>query len=128
MIRQIREVKVIDLITYSLIPPLIIAALWIITPLYLVEFITQHISVKPYVIYTVAGIITYFPLKRWAIGVVLVYKAFAPMSVRARCLFTPTCSTYMIMAIGKYGLFIGAIKGFCRVLRCHPPNGGVDYP
>ena len=124
MIRQIREVKVIDLITYSLLPPIFIAALWILTPTVLVD----RIPTEPYIVYIVAGVITYFPLKRWAIGVVLVYKAFAPMSVRSRCLFTPTCSTYMIMAIRKYGIVIGLIKGIYRVARCHPPNGGVDYP
>ena len=59
---------------------------------------------------------------------VLAYKAFAPLSLRSRCRFTPTCSTYMIMAINKYGLFIGVGKGIGRVLRCKPPNGGVDYP
>ena len=124
MIKQIREVKIIDLITYFLLPPIFIAALWIITPTLLVE----RIPTEPYIVYIAAGVITYYPLKRWAIGTVLVYKAFAPMSVRARCLFTPTCSTYMIMAIGKYGLFIGAIKGIGRILRCKPPNGGEDYP
>ena len=124
MIRQIREIKVIDLITYTLLPPIFIAALWIITPTLLVDLIPT----EPYIVYIAAGVITYFPLKRWAIGAVLAYKAFAPMSVRSRCLFTPTCSTYMIMAIAKYGLFIGVIKGIGRILRCKPPNGGVDYP
>ena len=56
------------------------------------------------------------------------YKAFAPMSIRNRCRFEPTCSTYMIMAIIKYGLFIGVIKGIKRLFRCKPPNGGVDLP
>ena len=56
------------------------------------------------------------------------YKAYAPMEVRDRCLFVPTCSTYMIMAIQKYGLLIGVIKGIKRIRRCHLPNGGVDYP
>jgi len=59
---------------------------------------------------------------------VLVYKAFAPIDVRRQCRFTPTCSTYMIMAVKKYGIIIGIIKGIRRILRCKPPNGGVDYP
>ncbi|MBQ3572358.1 MAG: membrane protein insertion efficiency factor YidD [Clostridia bacterium] len=74
------------------------------------------------------AIISYFLLKRSVIGAVLIYKAFAPMSVRDRCRFTPTCSTYMIMAINKYGLFRGVFKGIGRLLRCKPPNGGEDYP
>ena len=56
------------------------------------------------------------------------YKAFAPMEMRDRCRFVPTCSTYMIMAIKKYGIIRGVIKGIKRIRRCVPPNGGVDYP
>jgi putative membrane protein insertion efficiency factor len=70
----------------------------------------------------------YYLLKRFAVGLVLVYKAFAPMSLRDSCRYTPTCSTYMIMAINKYGLFFGVIKGIRRLLRCKPPYGGEDYP
>jgi len=71
---------------------------------------------------------SYYLLKRIAIGAVLAYKAFAPMSVRNECRFTPSCSTYMVMAINKYGLFIGVYKGIRRIIRCKPPNGGEDYP
>lgn len=44
------------------------------------------------------------------------------------CLFIPSCSNYMILAIEKYGLIKGITKGVKRILRCVPPNGGVDYP
>lgn len=121
---QIREVKVIDLFTHAFLAPLLIAAIWIVTPLFLVDLI----KISPVYIYVGAALLTYYPLKWSAIGAVLVYKACAPMHVRSRCLFTPTCSTYMIMAIYKFGLFIGVIKGIRRILRCKPPNGGVDYP
>ena len=121
---QIREVKVIDLFTHAFLAPLLIAAIWIATPLWLVDII----DVSSVYVYVGAGLLTYYPLKWSAIGAVLLYKAFAPLEVRSRCLFTPTCSTYMIMAIYKFGLFIGVIKGIRRVFRCKPPNGGVDYP
>lgn len=124
MITQLREVRIIDLIIYAFISPIVLAAIWILTPLVLVKFI----PIPNWIIYTAAGIISYFPLKRWIIGLVLSYKAFAPLSVRGRCRFVPTCSTYMIMAINKYGLFIGVCKGVNRVFRCKPPNGGIDYP
>ena len=124
MHRQVREVKVIDLITHALLSPLLIAAIWVITPIYFVDTLSSH----PTIIYVGAALLTYYPLKWTTIGAVLVYKALAPMSVRSRCLFTPTCSTYMIMAIYKYGLFIGVVKGIRRIMRCKPPNGGEDYP
>ena len=124
MVSQIREVKVVDLITHANLSPLLIMIIWTATPCWLVRVI----PLEPVYIYVGAGLLTYYPLKWTAIGAVLVYKATAPMSVRSRCLFKPTCSTYMIMAIYKYGLFIGVIKGIRRILRCKPPNGGIDYP
>lgn len=45
------------------------------------------------------------------------------------CRFQPTCSQYMIEAIGKYGLFRGFAKGLMRLSRCHPWHpGGYDPP
>jgi putative component of membrane protein insertase Oxa1/YidC/SpoIIIJ protein YidD len=34
----------------------------------------------------------------------------------------------MILAIEKYGVVKGVIKGIRRILRCNYPNGGIDYP
>jgi putative membrane protein insertion efficiency factor len=61
----------------------------------------------------------------WLIG--FYRKSITPYTPPS-CRFTPTCSTYMIMAINKYGLLIGLFKGIRRLLRCKPPNGGEDYP
>ena len=123
---QIREVRVIDLITYSVLSPLFFVGMWI-AGIFLLPGVTLPPVIRT-VVYVAMAIISYFLLKRSVIGVVLLYKAFAPMSVRERCRFTPTCSTYMIMAINKYGLFRGVFKGIGRLLRCKPPNGGEDYP
>ena len=125
MRKQIREIKIIDLITYAIIPAILIALVWTIGLSHLPKLLKYELVWWVYVIY---GVVTYFLTKRLAIGLVLFYKAFAPLSVRSECRFEPTCSTYMIMAIQKYGLIIGVIKGFKRLLRCRPPNGGVDYP
>ena len=126
MSMQIREVRVIDLITYSLLSPLFFVGMWI-GGIFLLPNLA-FASIITTGIYAVMAIISYFLLKRSVIGAVLLYKAFAPISVRERCRFTPTCSTYMIMAINKYGLFRGVFKGIGRLLRCKPPNGGEDYP
>ena len=124
--KQIREVRVRDLITFLPLSTVLLAALWVLFGVF------YSVMIKiPYVFYPVlliSIVLTYYLLKRIAIGAVLMYKAFAPMSVRDNCRFTPTCSTYMIMAINKYGLFIGVIKGIKRITRCRIPNGGVDYP
>jgi len=45
------------------------------------------------------------------------------------CRFYPSCSEYCYQAIEKYGTIKGIIKGFKRILRCHPWNkGGIDLP
>lgn len=67
-------------------------------------------------------------LKRLVASAVLLYQRFAPEKVRASCLFTPSCSEYMLLAIEKYGVIKGVGKGIKRLRRCHPPNGGVDFP
>ena len=121
---KIREIRVKDLLTYFLLPLVILTGLWLTYGLYLVKL---HISIN-IISCVLFSALSYFLLKRFAIGCVLLYKATAPMSVRDTCRFEPTCSTYMIMAIKKYGLFRGLYKGFRRIVRCKPPNGGIDYP
>jgi putative membrane protein insertion efficiency factor len=45
------------------------------------------------------------------------------------CRFEPSCSAYFLAAVRKYGPFLGAWKGVCRICRCHPWHpGGVDPP
>ena len=123
--KQIREIRVADLLSYLLLPLVLTA---VQCALYI--FISRQKLPSPFklIIYIAMVPVSYYLLKRLAIGLVLAYKAFAPMSLRRQCRFEPSCSTYMVMAINKYGLFIGAYKGLRRILRCHPPNGGEDYP
>ncbi|HMP69679.1 MAG TPA: membrane protein insertion efficiency factor YidD [Pirellulaceae bacterium] len=46
-----------------------------------------------------------------------------------QCRFQPTCSSYFIQAVEKYGVIRGTFRGIRRVLRCHPFNrGGCDPP
>jgi putative membrane protein insertion efficiency factor len=47
----------------------------------------------------------------------------------AVCRFSPSCSEYFILAVGKYGPVRGACKGLGRICRCHPWHpGGYDPP
>lgn len=123
--KRLREVFVYDLILYAVCSPFALAGIWIVY----VRFLGDQLARPWNIVSLIAAIVlTYVFVKRLAIGCVLCYKAFAPIGVRDNCRYTPTCSTYMIMAINKYGLFIGVIKGLRRIKRCKPPNGGVDYP
>ncbi len=47
---------------------------------------------------------------------------FTPSS----CRYTPTCSSYMLEALKKHGLFLGGWLGVKRILSCHP-WGGSGY-
>ena len=76
---------------------------------------------------TVVLVILLF-IKRFVVLLVLLYQRFAPERIRASCVFEPTCSNYMLMAIDKYGFWIGLFKGIARLFKCHHPNGGKDYP
>ena len=66
--------------------------------------------------------------KRIMIGAVLLYQKYAPLKLRQACLFEPSCSEYMLLAIQKYGAVKGVWKGIGRLMRCRYPNGGIDYP
>lgn len=56
------------------------------------------------------------------------YQRFAPKLLRSACMFQPSCSEYMKQCIIKYGVFRGVKRGFKRIKRCRPPNGGLDEP
>ncbi len=121
--KQIREIRIIDIFKYFVLSSILIASVWIAYSICI-----KKIDFQWWVFLIAAIVLTYILLRYFLIGLVLLYKAFAPLSVRGRCRFEPTCSTYMIMAIKKFGVLVGVIKGIRRIFRCKPPNGGVDYP
>ncbi|MBI5723677.1 MAG: membrane protein insertion efficiency factor YidD [Planctomycetes bacterium] len=44
-----------------------------------------------------------------------------------QCRFIPTCSSYMIQSLQKYGAIKGTLKGLWRLIRCNPfCKGGYD--
>lgn len=46
-------------------------------------------------------------------------NAISPFTASS-CRFEPTCSSYMIEALQKHGLFRGIFLGTKRILSCHP--------
>lgn len=67
-------------------------------------------------------------MKKVIIKIIKFYQKKAPKKIRQACLYEPSCSNYMILAIEKYGTLKGVCKGIKRIIRCKPPNGGIDYP
>jgi len=44
------------------------------------------------------------------------------------CRFTPTCSTYTIKALERFGIWKGLLLSVWRILRCNPFNKGGEDP
>lgn len=78
-------------------------------------------------IHKISTAITFF-IKKTIIKSIRLYQRYAPARIRNQCRFRPSCSEYMILSIHTYGLRNGIRKGIRRIKRCHPPNGGIDYP
>jgi uncharacterized protein len=66
-------------------------------------------------------------MQKAVIATLRLYKRFVSPLLPSACRFSPTCSEYMIEAVGKYGVLRGAWLGLLRLLRCHPLHaGGFD--
>ncbi len=75
-------------------------------------------------------LILYFAinLKNILLLCIKLYQKFAPISIRSKCRFEPSCSNYMLICLQKFGLIKGLIMGLNRIKRCNVNNGGFDYP
>lgn len=61
------------------------------------------------------------------LGLVYFYKKCISPLLPSVCIYTPSCSTYMVDAIKKFGVFRGIFMGTKRLLRCVPwKSGGFD--
>jgi putative membrane protein insertion efficiency factor len=67
-------------------------------------------------------------MKKILIFLIRFYKRYiSPLKGGPVCRFIPSCSTYAIQAIEKYGALKGAFLAVKRVLRCNPLfKGGYD--
>ncbi len=55
------------------------------------------------------------------------YQKIISRNLPGACRFYPSCSSYALEAIERYGLAKGGIKSISRILRCHPfSKGGYD--
>jgi hypothetical protein len=60
------------------------------------------------------------------IGLIKLYQWIISPMLGPQCRYTPTCSTYAVQAIEKYGPIKGIWLGLKRISRCHP-WGGSGY-
>jgi putative membrane protein insertion efficiency factor len=68
-------------------------------------------------------------MKTLALALLRVYKRWISPWLPRACRFSPTCSEYAALAIGKHGFVHGGALAFGRILRCQPLHpGGIDLP
>jgi len=68
-------------------------------------------------------------VQKFFLGAIGFYQKFLSPNFGRNCRFYPSCSSYTIQAIEKYGTPKGLQKGFWRILRCNPYNkGGINLP
>ncbi len=121
------NISTIKILTKFVLWIAIIVIVWV-----LCVYMTEVSQIPTYIIYLIAIavclLIMAFKTKSFVQNAILLYQKYAPEKMRRSCLFTPTCSEYMLLAIQKYGVVVGVYKGIRRLGRCHHPNGGEDYP
>ena len=69
-----------------------------------------------------------FIIKMFSLVLIRFYQAFAPINIRLKCCFVPSCSEYTYISISRYGVIKGVFKGLMRIKRCNPQNGGIENP
>lgn len=64
---------------------------------------------------------------RIVLGAIRFYQLTLSPWVGRECRYLPTCSTYTIEAVERFGVLCGCWLGLRRILRCHPLGGrGFD--
>ena len=66
-------------------------------------------------------------MTRILLVLIRVYQRFVSPYTPPSCRFYPSCSTYAVDAIARYGAWRGGYLAVRRLLRCHPFHaGGYD--
>ncbi len=67
-------------------------------------------------------------LQRLVVAFINAYKRWLSPLLGNNCRFNPTCSSYAIEAINRFGVVKGCWLAGKRILKCHPLNAGGEDP
>jgi putative membrane protein insertion efficiency factor len=62
------------------------------------------------------------------IGIIKIYQYSVSPLLGPGCRFEPSCSSYGIEALKKYGFWKGSFLTIKRIARCHPWGGSGHDP
>jgi hypothetical protein len=66
-------------------------------------------------------------IKEGIIILILLYQQSLSILFGPCCRFTPSCSSYALLSIHRFGIMEGAWLIFRRLIKCHPFHpGGYD--
>jgi uncharacterized protein len=66
-------------------------------------------------------------VKRMVLALIGAYQRWISPAISRRCRYEPSCSTYALGAIRRFGVPRGALLASWRLLRCNPfSHGGFD--
>ncbi|MBP3039779.1 membrane protein insertion efficiency factor YidD [Bacillaceae bacterium Marseille-Q3522] len=66
-------------------------------------------------------------MKLILIGLIRIYQKVISPLTPPTCRFYPTCSTYSLEAIKRFGALKGTWLAVKRIMKCHPFHpGGID--
>jgi hypothetical protein len=65
--------------------------------------------------------------RRLLVGLITIYQKLVSPRLGANCRYRPTCSTYAVEAVTRFGVMRGGWLALRRLGRCHPLRpGGYD--
>lgn len=68
-------------------------------------------------------------MKKILVCIIKFYRRYISPLKKPCCRFYPTCSSYAISVIEKYGALKGSYLALKRILKCNPFfDGGIDLP
>ena len=60
-----------------------------------------------------------YPIKIFCLSLVYLYKILISPMLPKSCKFNPSCSTYSVIAIKRFGVVVGVFYTIKRLLKCN---------